>query len=186
MSKKILEDIDISIHDKMLLVNRTIFIIGEIDPDVSSKVKIELLLLDQISNEDITIMIDSEGGDIYSSFGIIDIMDSCKSDIITINMGLCASMASLILMCGTNGKRLSYKRSRILMHQPSLDVGRDILKSSDLEVESKELSLLRKEIYQIISDKTGRSVKKVHRDCSHDYYLNTKEALNYKIIDSII
>jgi len=184
--KKILEDIDISISNKMLMVNRTIFLVGDIDMELASRVKMELLLLDQLSNEDITLMIDSGGGDIYSSFGIIDIMDSCKSDIITINMGLCASMAAIILMCGTKGKRLSYKRSRVMMHQPLLELGYDTLKSSDLEVESKELSYLRKEIYDIISEKTGKKQKQIHKDCVSDYYLNVKESINYKIIDGVI
>jgi len=95
-------------------------------------------------------------------------------------------MAAIILMCGTKGKRLSYKRSRVMMHQPLLELGYDTLKSSDLEVESKELSYLRKEIYDIISEKTGKKQKQIHKDCVSDYYLNVKESINYKIIDGVI
>lgn len=186
MNEEILEDINISILDKMLHLNRTIFIIGEITTESTHQTKMELLYLDQISNDDITIMIDSEGGDIYTSVSLIDIMESCKSDIVTVNIGFCASMAAIILMSGTKGKRKSYKRSRVMLHQPLLEFGRDTLKSSDLEIESKELLYTRKEIYQIISEKTGKKIKQIQRDCSNDYYLSPKEAIEYKIIDKII
>ena len=175
---------EISIYSKML-DKRIIFIDDELLPEFCNLIKAQLLYLDSISNDDITLMIDSPGGDIYTSLGLIDTMDMVKSDIITINIGLCASMAAIILSCGTKGKRKSLKRSRVMIHQPLTSI-EGYKQATDIEIESKEMNSLKKELYEILSERTGQTYKKVKKNSERDYYLTTKKALKYGIIDIIL
>lgn len=168
-----------------LLDDRIIFLNDEIDTDISNIIKAQLLYLDSESDEDISIYIDSPGGSVYSGLGLLDVMDYINSDIVTVNTGLAASMAAVVLCSGAKGKRKSLKRSRTMIHQP-LGYGGWVQQASDMEIEAKEVNYLKKELYEIISDKTGQTYDKVYKDSDRDYWMGAKEALKYGMIDEIV
>ncbi len=131
-------------------------------------------------------MIDSGGGDIYTSLGLIDIMDLCKSDIVTVNIGLAASMAAVILSCGTKGKRKSLMRSRTMVHQPLGYSGGEFRQATDIEIDAREINSLKEDLIEIFSERTGKTKADVKNHMERDYWLNAKQALDYGIIDEII
>jgi ATP-dependent Clp protease, protease subunit len=173
-----------NVFDK-LLNERIIFLIGEIDYYNTELIKANLLYLDSISNEDITIYINSGGGDVYSGLGLLDTMDYVNSDIKTINTGLAASMAAVILCSGERGKRKALSRSRTMIHQP-MAIGGWVQQASDIEIEAKEVNHLKSELYEIISEKTVQSYDKVYKDGDRDYWMSSKDALKYGMIDEIV
>jgi ATP-dependent Clp protease protease subunit len=167
-----------------LLEERIIFLSTEIDSDVCNIIKAQLMYLESESSEDIKIYIDSPGGSVYSGLGLLDIMEFVKPDISTINTGLAASMAAVILCSGTQGKRKALKRSRTMIHQP-LGYG-GWAQASDMEIEAKEINSLKKELYEIISDRTGQKYDRVYKDGDRDYWMNAYDAKKYGMIDDII
>ena len=135
--------------------------------------------------EDISIYIDSGGGSVYSGLGLLDVMDYIKCDVSTVNTGLAASMAAIILCSGAKGKRKALKRSRTMIHQPISGMY-GWSQASDIEIESKEINSLKKELYEIISSKTGQTYDKVYKDGDRDYWLSSNDALKYGMIDQIV
>jgi ATP-dependent Clp protease protease subunit len=172
-----------NIFDK-LLTERIIFL-GEIDDYSTELIKANILYLDSISDDDISIYINSVGGSVYSGLGLLDVMDYINSDIVTVNTGLAASMAAVVLCSGTKGKRKSLKRSRTMIHQP-LTYGGWLQQASDVEIEAKEMNHLKKELYEIISEKTGQPYDKVYKDGDRDYWMGANDAKKYGMIDDII
>jgi len=168
-----------------LLDERIIFLSDEIDSDVCSIIKAQLLYLETESDEDIKIYIDSPGGSVYSGLGLLDVMEYVTPDIVTINTGLAASMGAVILCAGTKGKRKALKRSRTMIHQP-LGFGGWMQQASDMEIEAKEINSLKKELYEIISDRTGQSYDRVSKDGDRDYWMTAVDAKKYGMIDEII
>lgn len=168
-----------------LLDERIIFLSDEIDSDVCNIIKAQLLYLDYENNDDISIYIDSPGGSVYSGMGLLDVMDFIKSNIQTVNTGLAASMAAVILCSGEKGKRKALKRSRTMIHQP-LTYGGWMQQASDVEIEAKEMNTLKKELYEIISDKTGQTYDRVYKDGDRDYWMSSTDAKKYGMIDEII
>jgi ATP-dependent Clp protease protease subunit len=175
---------EFNVFDK-LLNERIIFLWGAIDDYQSELIKANLIYLDSMSSEDIKIYINSPGGVIYSGLGILDVMDFVTSDVITVNTGLAASMAAVVLACGKEGKRKALKRSRTMIHQP-LHSGSWMQQASDLEIEAKEINSLKKELYGIIADKTGQKYDKVYKDGDRDYWMTAMDAKKYGIIDDIV
>lgn len=167
-----------------MLENRIVFLSGEVNLYTTEILKTQLLYLESLSKEDITIYINSPGGSIYDGLGLLDVMEYIKPDIITVNTGLAASMAAVILCSGKKGKRKSLKRSRTMIHQPM--GGGWVQQASDMEIEVREMNGLKKELYKIISDMTGQPYDKVVKDGDRDYWMNSKEALEYGMIDKII
>jgi ATP-dependent Clp protease protease subunit len=174
---------NLNIFDKLL--DERIIFLGEIDDYSSELVKANLLYLDSISNDDISIYINSIGGSVYSGLGLLDVMDYVNSDIVTVNTGLAASMAAVVLCSGTKGKRKSLKRSRTMIHQPMGGMF-GWSQASDIEIEAKEMNHLKKELYEIISEKTGQKYDKVYKDGDRDYWMGAQDAKKYGIIDKII
>lgn len=174
----------IDIFTKML-DDRIIFLTDYMSFDVCNLVKAQILYLETKSNEDIKIYIDCVGGSIYSGLGVLDIMDYVKSDVVTINTGLAASMGALVLCSGEKGKRKSLKRCRTMIHQP-VGYGGDYRQASDMEIETKEIVSLKKELYRIISDRSGQSYDKVSEDGDRDYWMTSEDAKSYGLIDDII
>jgi ATP-dependent Clp protease protease subunit len=167
-----------------LMSERIIFLNTELESGVCNLIKAQILYLESISDEDISIYIDSPGGSVYSGLGLLDVMEYVKPEIVTINTGLAASMAAVILCSGSKGKRKALKRSRTMIHQP-LGYG-GWSQASDMEIEAKEINDLKRELYEIISDKTGQKYDKVHKDGDRDYWMNAKSAKDYGMIDEII
>jgi ATP-dependent Clp protease protease subunit len=168
-----------------LLNDRIVFLNDEIDTYTSELVKSQLLYLEQLDHKkDIKMYINSPGGSVYDGLGIIDTMDYIRPDIITVNTGLAASMAAVILCYGSKGKRKSLKRARTMIHQPIGYTG--YAQASDIEIDAREINSLKKELYEIISSKSGQKYDKVEKDSDRDYWMNADESLKYGIIDEII
>lgn len=189
LTQHILEDanqgIMIDVFSK-LIDERVIFLCTELNADVCNIIKAQLLYLEQLDNQkDIKIYIDSPGGSVYSGLGLLDTIEYIKPDVMTINTGLAASMAAVILCSGTVGKRKSLKRSRTMIHQPMAGFG-GYLQASDIEIDAKEINSLKRELHQIISDRTGQKYEKVEKDSDRDYWMNAEESLKYGMIDEII
>lgn len=168
-----------------LLDDRIIFLSDEIDSDVCNIIKAQLLYLESESDEDIKIYIDSPGGSVYSGLGLLDVMEYVTPDIVTINTGLAASMGAVILCAGAKGKRKALKRSRTMIHQP-LGFGGWMQQASDMEIEAREINSLKKELYEIISEKTGQLYDRVSKDGDRDYWMTASDAKKYGMIDEII
>ena len=168
-----------------MLNDRIIFLNTDLESGVCNVLKAQLLYLNSISNDDISIYIDSPGGSVYSGLGLLDVMEYVESEIETINTGLAASMAAVILCSGAKGKRKALKRSRTMIHQP-LGYGGWVQQASDMEIEAREINDLKKELYEIISKNTGQKYDKVYKDGDRDYWMTSKDALDYGMIDKII
>jgi ATP-dependent Clp protease protease subunit len=168
-----------------LLEDRIIFLSTDIDDYICNIIKAQLLYLEMDGDDDISIYIDSGGGSVYSGLGLLDVMDFIKPDISTVNTGLAASMAAVILCSGTKGKRKALKRSRTMIHQP-LTYGGWMQQASDVEIEAKEMNTLKKELYEIISDRTGQTYDRVYKDGDRDYWMSAPDAKKYGMIDEIV
>ena len=164
---------------------RILTLTGDVDDYMCELLKAQLLYLETISDEDIIMYISSGGGSVYAGLGLLDVMDLVKPDISTVNTGLAASMAAVILCSGTKGKRKALKRSRTTIHQP-ISMISDYSQASDMEIEVKEINSLKKELYEIISYNTGQTYKKIESDSDRDYWMNSLEAKEYGIIDEIV
>ncbi len=168
-----------------LFDDRILMLTGEVDDYLCDLVKAQLLYLETESKDDITIYLNSPGGSVYSGLGLLDVMDFVKPDIITVNTGLAASMAAVILCAGTKGKRRALKRSRTMIHQP-MSFGGSYQQASDMEIEAKEINSLKKELYEIISENSGQTFDRVCKDSDRDYWMNAIDTKQYGIIDEII
>lgn len=168
-----------------LLKERIIVVSGELDSYLCEFVKANLLYMESISDDDITLYINSPGGSVYDGLGLLDVMDYIRPDISTVNTGLAASMGAIILTSGTKGKRKALKRSRVMIHQP-LAYGGWMQQASDMEIEAREINHIKKELYTIISKTTGRDYEKVYKDGDRDYWMNAKDSMNYGMVDEIL
>jgi len=179
------EGMIVDVYSK-LLDNRIIFLSTEMDSEICNVIKAQLLYLENIDpNKDIKIYIDSPGGSVYSGLGLLDVMELVKPDIVTVNTGLAASMAAVLLCSGTKGKRRALRRSRTMIHQP-LGYGGWVQQASDMEIEAREINSLKKELYELISERTGQPYEKVHKDGDRDYWMSADEARKYGMIDEIV
>ena len=164
-----------------LLTNRIIFLEGEINDINSNLIVSELLYLDSINNEDIYLYINSPGGSITSGMAIYDTMNYISSDVITIGIGLCASMAAFLLSSGK--KRYALENTEIMIHEP---LGGANGQATDIKIVADRIIKLREKINKILSKNTKQSLSKITKDTNRDYYMDSKEALDYGIIDKII
>ena len=166
-----------------LLKERIIFLTGEVNDEVSSLVCAQLLFLDSNDSSDIQLYINSPGGAVSSGLGIYDTMQLIRSDVATINTALCASMASVLLCAGAKGKRYALPHSKVMIHQP---LGGAQGQASDIEIAAKEISKTKHELYRIISEHTGQTIKKITADGDRDYWMTSQEALEYGMIDEVL
>lgn len=166
-----------------LMMERIIFLGTGIDADVANIVNAQMLYLSSLSgDEDITLNINSPGGDVYSGLAIIDTMNFINNDIQTVCMGMAASMGAVILSSGTKGKRSALKHSRVMIHQP---LGGARGQASDILIEAEQIKLVKDELCKMLSDNSGQSFEKVIADCDRDHWLTASEALEYGLIDKI-
>ncbi len=165
--------------------SRVLVINGEIDDNLCTQACIALLQLESESDcEDITIMLNSPGGSVQAGFMLIDTIRVLKCDVEVIVMGLAASMGAMILMAGTKGKRRALPHARIMLHQPI--GGAQLMQASDFEITAKEMSKIKKEVFDFISSCTGKSFRQVSEDCDRDHWMTAQEAIDYGIIDDIV
>ena len=164
--------------------DRKIFFFCDVDEETSESLIMQLLFLEeQDPGEEITIYIKSSGGSVSDGLAIYDVIQTISSPIVTVCMGLAASMAQLLLCAGTKGKRYSYPNARIMMHQPSGGISGS---SSDIEIYHEELKIARKNLYKIISNHTGTEFDTIMKDASNDKWMSPEEAKAYGMIDEII
>ena len=166
-----------------LLEDRIIFITNEIDDNSSNIIISELLYLDSISNEDIYVYINSPGGSITSGMAIYDTMNYIKSDIVTICIGIAASMVSILLSSGTKGKRYILPNSEVMIHQP---LGGTSGQATDIKIHANRILKLKDKLNKILSKNTNTNLKKIEHDTERDYFMDAKEALEYGLVDKII
>lgn len=166
-----------------LLKERIIFIGGEITDALANSVVASLLYLDSISHDDICIYINSPGGSVSAGFAIYDTMQFVKSNVSTICIGMAASMGAFLLSSGSKGKRYCLANSDIMIHQP---LGGAEGQASDIKIAADRIIILRKRLNKILSKNTGQTLKKIEKDTERDYYLDSKEAVTYGLVDKVI
>lgn len=166
-----------------LLASRIVFINGEINDSVASTVIAELLYLDSLSNDDISIYINSPGGMVTAGFAIYDTMNFIKSDVTTIGMGLCASMAAFLLSSGQKGKRYLLPNAEVMIHQP---LGGAQGQATEIKIASDHILETKTKLNKIIAKNTGQKLTKIMKDTERDHYLDAKKAKEYGLVDHII
>lgn len=164
-----------------LLSDRIIFLEGEITDLNANNIVSELLYLDSINNEDIYLYINSPGGSITAGFAIYDTMNYIKSNVITIGIGLCASMAAFLLSSGN--KRCALKNTEIMIHQP---LGGAQGQATEIQIVAERIIKLKEKINSILSKNTKKPLSKIKKDVERDYYMSSIDALDYGLIDKII
>lgn len=167
-----------------LMMDRIIFLGTEINDDVANIVQAQLLYLESAdSSKDISIYLNSPGGSVYAGLGIYDTMQYISSSVATICTGLAASMAAVLLVAGAKGKRSALPHSRIMIHQP---MGGAQGQASDIEITAREIQKLKKELFDIIAQHSGKPYEEVARDSDRDYWMIAEEAKAYGMIDEVL
>ena len=167
-----------------LMMDRIIFLGTEINDYTANTLQAQLLYLDSVdSGKDISIYINSPGGSVYAGLGIYDTMQFISSDVATICTGMAASMAAVLLVAGAEGKRSALKHSRVMIHQP---MGGAQGQASDIEITAREIQKLKKELYTIIADHSGRPYEQIEKDSDRDYWMTAAEAKEYGMIDEVL
>ena len=167
-----------------LLNDRIVFLGEEVNSVTANLVIAQLLHLEsQDAEKDISLYINSPGGEVYSGLAILDTMNYIKPDVSTICVGMAASMAAVLLAAGAPGKRFSLPHSKIMIHQPS---GGAQGQQTEIEIAAREIKETRRNLNQILSDATGQPFRKVEQDTERDHYLRAKDALAYGIVDRIV
>lgn len=164
-----------------LLQDRIIFLTGEIDDTISNIIISELLYLDNISHENIYLYINSPGGAITSGMGIYDTMRFIESKVITIGVGMCASMAAFLLSSGD--ERYVLPNAEVMIHQPLRGAQGQ---ATDIKIAAERIIKLKEKLNRILSNNTHQPIEKIYEDTERDNFLNAKEAKEYGLIDDII
>ncbi len=167
-----------------LMMDRIIFLGYPINDEVANIVTAQLLFLDSTDRaRDINMYINSPGGSVYAGLGVYDTMQYVAPDVATICIGVAASMASVLLAAGTKGKRAALKHSRVMMHQPSGAIGGQ---ASDIDITVKEIRKLKSELYEIVSNHSGKPVETIQQDFDRDYWMTAAEAKVYGLVDEVL
>lgn len=167
-----------------LMMDRIIFLGTGINDQVANIINAQLLFLESVDpKKDIQIYMNSPGGSVYAGLGIYDTMQYISPDVATICTGLAASMGAVLLCAGAEGKRTALKHSRVMIHQP---LGGAQGQASDIEITAREILKLKKELYNIISEHTGKSFDKVEEDSDRDYWMTASEAKDYGMVDEVL
>ena len=166
-----------------LLEDRIIFLTGEINDATANIVVAQLIYLEgKNPDKDIFLYINSPGGSVSAGLAIYDTIKYIKCDVVTICIGLAASMGAFLLSSGTKGKRYALPNSEIMIHQP---LGGAQGQASDIEIQARHIQSIKEKINLILSEATGQDLKKVQKDTDRDYYMTANEALEYGLIDKI-
>jgi ATP-dependent Clp protease protease subunit len=167
-----------------LLSERIVFLGTPIDDQISNLVIAQLLHLEsEDPDKDISLYINSPGGDVYSGLAVYDTMQFIKPDITTICFGMAMSMGALLLTGGTKGKRLALPNARMLIHQPSAGFEGQ---ATDIDIHAREILRARERIDEIFAEHTGQPLEQVHTDMERDRFFKAPEAVEYGLIDRVI
>jgi ATP-dependent Clp protease protease subunit len=163
---------------------RIIFLGQEVTDGLANRIVAYMLYLDSDDpNKPIYLYINSPGGSVTAGLAIYDTMQYIKADVITICLGLAASMGSFLLAAGTKGKRLALPNSRIMIHQP---MGGTRGQATDIEIEAKEILRVRSVLNNMLAERTGQTLEKIEKDTDRDYFMSAEEAKEYGLIDQVI
>jgi len=165
------------------LKTRTVLLVGEIDTELSEKVVRQLLLLDSISAEPITLLIDSPGGDVYAGFSIFDVIRFIKAPVRIVGIGLIASAAALVLIAVPKERRFGLPNSSYLIHQPLSGMNGV---ATEIEIHARELEKVRDKINRFIAEETGKPLEQIEKDTDRDFWMDAEEAKNYGLIGQLI
>ena len=167
-----------------LLNDRIVFLGEPVTRESANLVIAQLLHLEsQDPDKDISLYIDSPGGEVYAGLGILDTMNFIKPEVSTICVGMAASMAAVLLACGAKGKRMVLPNSMVLIHQPSSGVQGQ---QTDIQIVADETKYIREHLNQLLSDATGQPIEKIQVDTERDNYLRAQQALEYGLVDRVI
>ena len=166
-------------------VERILFLGSEVNDAIANSLVAQMLYLDsEDSSKPIYLYINSPGGSVTAGLAIFDTMQYVKSDVVTICVGLAASMGAFLLAAGTKGKRLALPHSRIMIHQPL--GGTSQRQASDIEIEAREILRIKDMLNQSMADMTGQPLPKIEKDTDRDYFMSAAEAVEYGLIDRVI
>ena len=166
-----------------LMMDRVIFLGTEINDYTANVIQAQLLYLDSVDSErDIHLYLNTPGGSVYAGLGIYDTMQFVGAKVATICTGLAASMGAILLVAGEKGMRAALPHSRVMIHQP---LGGIQGQASDIEITAKEILKLKDELYQIISDHSGKTIETIRQDADRDHWMTAQEALDYGMIDRV-
>lgn len=167
-----------------LMMDRIIFLGLPIDDYVANIIQAQLLYLDSSDpSKDIQIYFNTPGGSVHAGLGIYDTMQYISSDVASICTGMAASMGAILLTAGAKGKRSALRHSRIMIHQP---MGGAQGTASDIEITTREILKMKRELYQILADHSGNPIEKIEKDSDRDHWMTAKEALDYGMIDEVL
>lgn len=167
-----------------LLKDRIIFIGTPIDDYVASLVIAQMLFLaNEKKNQDIKLYINSPGGYVHSGLAILDTMDFVPCDVETCCIGMAASMAAVLLACGTKGKRYILPNARVMLHQPA---GGMQGSASDIKIHAEEILKMKNQINRLLAERTGQPIERVERDTDRDFFMSAEEALRYGLVDEVL
>ncbi|WP_421655637.1 ATP-dependent Clp protease proteolytic subunit [Leptothermofonsia sp. ETS-13] len=173
----------ISIYER-LFRERIIFLSEEVDDGIANAIVAYLLYLDSDDqNKPIYLYINSPGGSVTAGMAIYDTMQHIKSEVVTICVGLAASMGAFLLTAGSKGKRLALPHARIMIHQP---LGGTRGQATDIEIEAREILRIRRQLNEILAERTGQPLEKIEKDTDRDYFMSAQEAKDYGLIDRVI
>lgn len=182
LEQRPLHAVSLDIFSRMMM-DRIIWITTGFNSDMATIIQAQLMYLDELSNSDIRLHINSGGGSITSGLAIIDVMEYINSDVETINTELAASMGAVLLAAGTKGKRSSLRNSRTMIHQSS---GGAVGEYDSAKIQFEEWSKLNKTIFEYLSNYTGKPSSRIVKDCVRDKWFSAEEALEYGLIDEIV
>jgi ATP-dependent Clp protease protease subunit len=167
-----------------LMMDRIIFLGTGINDQVANIINAQLLFLESVDpKKDIQIYMNSPGGSVYAGLGIYDTMQYIRPDVATICTGIAASMGAVLLCAGAEGKRSALKHSRVMIHQP---LGGAQGQASDIEITTREILKLKKELYDILALHSKQTFKKVSNDSDRDYWMTASEAKEYGMVDEVL
>ena len=166
-----------------LLKDRIIILSGEIDDVLSNSVVAQLLYLDGINHDEISIYINSPGGSITAGMAIYDTMNFITSKVSSFCIGMAASMAAFLLSSGEKGKRYCLENSEVMIHQP---LGGAQGQATEIKIAAERILKLKKRLNKILANNTGKTLRKIEKDTERDYFMDANEALKYGIIDEIL
>ncbi|NER79205.1 MAG: ATP-dependent Clp protease proteolytic subunit [Leptolyngbya sp. SIO1D8] len=166
---------------------RIIFLGQEVTDSLANSIVAAMLYLDSEDNsKPIYLYINSPGGSVTAGMAIYDTMQYIKSDVVTICLGLAASMGAFLLAAGTKGKRLALPHARIMIHQPMGGTGRQRLQATDIAIEAKEIIRVKQELNEMLAERSGKSIEQIEKDTDRDYFMSADEAAEYGLIDRVI
>ncbi|MCQ2090180.1 MAG: ATP-dependent Clp protease proteolytic subunit [Fibrobacter sp.] len=170
--------------EEYLANNRRIFLWGGVDDESAERIVKQLLYLDSLNHDDITLYINSPGGVISSGLAIYDCINAIKSDVATVCCGQAASMGAVLLTSGAKGKRYAWPNARIMIHQPLIH-GEIVAPASDIQIQAEEMLRIRSITGKILAETSGHTMEEIDRDTERDNFMSAEQAKAYGLIDVV-